>query len=105
MDTFCLSKDNITLKPLTYNDIDDRIIWNTTITDWKREENPMEDTANAFLFNEEKYRIKKKEEICSGGKRKMDYILRWRYLLKMFMLDSLIVMHIHWSQTSYLELI
>ena len=68
MDTFCLSKDNITLKPLTYNDIDDRIIWNTTITDWKREENPMEDTANVFLFNEEKYRIKKKEEICSGGK-------------------------------------
>ncbi len=67
-EAFCLTGAKTVLRPLSGNDIDDRVYWNTVITDWKKTDDPEYTGAQ---FDEISYRKKKREEIA---KRK-----KWRH--------------------------
>lgn len=62
---FMIEGELIRLMPLNEAGIEERVVWNTTVTEWKAEESGMIATQ---LIDENSYRIKKEREIKSNGR-------------------------------------
>ena len=62
---FIIESETIRLIPLNEAGIEERVIWNTTVTEWKMEESGM---ITVQSIDENSYRLKKESEIKSNGK-------------------------------------
>lgn len=63
MTDFIIEGEIIKLIPLNAAGIEERVIWNTTVIEWKTEESGM---INAQSVDENSYRLKKEKEINSN---------------------------------------